>query len=393
MRSRSKPKDAKSAELHLKEMEIVRLLEQNSQLQKENDSLRKELALFDTLRQHMAVLTDKLNMLTHLSRELNTFDSDVLAKIVVEKIPLLVNARYLSLFLYNYKNDELTLKCHNHPGEINARIVLKHHQNTLMGLVLQEKKAILVKDIDEFERQRGEKLDRTFAYKYATKSCLCVPLVAGNIICGVLNLADKIDGTFFDELDDLPVIEQLSHLIGVALQNSFLFHEIREQARTDGLTKLANYKTFYEFLRSEIHRTIRYRHKLALIMLDLDDFKQVNDKFGHLVGDALLGHVAQLISSHVRQEDLPARYGGDEFAIVLPETPLAGALTAANRIMERLRRNPFKHKETLLEVHASVGVAEFQEHMTITDFVKKADSAMYAAKAKGKNRIECAASA
>ncbi len=383
-------RDIEKTELRLKEAEIAKFIERNNQLQEENAALMKDLALLDTLRQRMALLTDKLNMLTFLSQELNTFDLDTLAKIVVEKIPLLVNARYVSFFLYNYKNDELTLKRHNHPGEINTRIVLKHHQNTLMGLVLQEKKAILVKDIDEFETSRGERLDRTFAYKYATKSCLCVPLVAGNIICGVLNLADKVDGSFFDEMDDLPVIEQLSHLIGAALQNSFLFNEIQEQARTDGLTKLANYKTFYEFLKSEIHRSMRYQHKLTLIMLDLDGFKQVNDKFGHTVGDSLLRQVAQLIASYVRQEDISARYGGDEFAIVLPETPLAGALVVANRIVERMRRQPFKHEGTTLEVHASVGVAEFQENMTISDFVKKVDGAMYAAKAKGKNRIEVA---
>jgi diguanylate cyclase (GGDEF)-like protein len=382
--------DIKKTELRLKEAEIGKFIERNNQLQEENAALRKELELLNTLRQRMALLTDKLNMLTFLSQGINTFDLDALASIVIEKIPILMNARYVSFFLYNYRTDELTLKRHNHAGEINTRIVLKHHQNTLMGLVLQEKKAILVKDIDEFEVQRGEKLDRTFAYKYATKSCLCVPLVAGNIICGVLNLADKIDGSFFDEMDDLPVIEQLSHLIGAALQNSFLFNEIQEQARTDGLTKLANYKTFYEFLKGEIHRSQRYRHKLSLIMLDLDGFKQVNDKFGHPVGDSLLRQVAQMIKSYVRQEDMPARYGGDEFVIVLPETSLAGALVVTNRIMEKMRHRPFKHEGTTLDVHASVGVAELEDTMSITDFMKKVDGAMYAAKAKGKNRIEVA---
>ncbi|MDQ7778089.1 MAG: diguanylate cyclase [Planctomycetota bacterium] len=382
--------DKLRTELRLKENEISRFIERINTLDKDNVALRKELELMDSLRQRMAVLTDKLNQLNFLSHEINTFDLDALARVVVEKIPLLVSARYVSLFLYDYKNDELALKKHNHQSDISTKIVLRHHQNSLMGLVLRDKKPVLVRNIDDFERQLGEKLDRTFAFKYATKSCLCVPLMAGNIICGVLNLADKTDGTFFNEMDDLPVIEQLSHLIGAALQNSFLFNEIQQQARMDGLTKLANYKTFYEFLKAEVHRSTRYHHNLCLIMMDVDGFKQVNDQHGHPAGDSLLRQVAQLIASYVRQEDLAARYGGDEFVVILPETPLSGGLIVANRIIEKLRKHRFTYEGATLDIRVSMGIADLQEGMVVTDLVKKADGAMYQAKAKGKNRLEAA---
>jgi diguanylate cyclase (GGDEF)-like protein len=179
----------------------------------------------------------------------------------------------------------------------------------------------------------------------------------------------------------------------VALENARLHRLVERQAVTDGLTELANRRQFEQALAGEISRAERFGGMLALILADLDDFKQVNDRYGHQAGDEVLRRFAAVLRETVRDVDLPARYGGEEFAVLLPQTDLAGAERLAERLRQSVAERPMtKRPGALVAVTASFGVAAFPEAATPAALFAAADEALYRAKAAGKNRVVCAES-
>ena len=166
--------------------------------------------------------------------------------------------------------------------------------------------------------------------------------------------------------------------------------QLEELATVDELTGLANYRTFRKRLQDEWIRAARYGHPLSLVMLDLDDFKKVNDTLGHLAGDRVLREFAMLVAGGARATDLPARYGGEEFAIILPHTEGERAVRVAERVRAAVAEFSFLDGETPLKVTVSAGVATHPSNTGVQseeEFLKTADKALYAAKNGGKNRV------
>jgi diguanylate cyclase (GGDEF)-like protein len=162
--------------------------------------------------------------------------------------------------------------------------------------------------------------------------------------------------------------------------------EQASEARIDALTGLANRRAFEEILAAEISRAQRFEHDLAVVLLDLDRFKEINDSFGHGAGDVMLRAVSRLLASLARQGDTVARWGGEEFVVVLPETDLTGA----QRFAERLRRTIEAHAVGEMKTSASCGVATMLPEDSVEDLLGAADRALYQAKSNGRNRTECA---
>jgi len=176
----------------------------------------------------------------------------------------------------------------------------------------------------------------------------------------------------------------------MAIRNGNLFREVQNQAHTDALTGLRNYRAFHETLRTEMHRSQRYGRPLGLIMLDIDSFKELNDKHGHQAGDAALTELGKVIRAATRREDFAARYGGDEIAILLPETPPPGCLSVVRRLVKSVREHEILFDGKRLPFTVSVGVAFFKPDMSITQLVGAADQALYRAKQAGKDRFVAA---
>ncbi len=177
-----------------------------------------------------------------------------------------------------------------------------------------------------------------------------------------------------------------------ALENARLHIRFEREAVTDGLTELANRRQFEESLADEVGRVERFGGSLGLIVADLDDFKQVNDRYGHVAGDDVLRAFADVLRESVREIDLVARYGGEEFAVLLPQTDILGSERVAERIRETLAlREIDASPGTLLAVTASLGVAAFPDAPTEDALVAAADDALYRAKAAGKNQVAIAA--
>jgi len=166
-------------------------------------------------------------------------------------------------------------------------------------------------------------------------------------------------------------------------------------AITDPLTGLYNRRYFLEILGAEIYRSHRYRHPLTLMMCDIDDFKRINDAYGHQAGDEVLCQMSALFRSNMRTSDMVARYGGEEFVIVLPESDLSGGMVVAERIRSEIAGHPFILPGLLspIQVTVSFGIAEWHNsrHSSLSALIKDVDEALYRAKRSGKNRV-CTAS-
>ncbi len=178
------------------------------------------------------------------------------------------------------------------------------------------------------------------------------------------------------------------YLSGDNIEHAY-HEEIYRLKTTDGLTGAFNKRYFEEELEREVHRYFRYGRPLSLLMMDIDHFKRVNDDNGHLAGDRVLSQLAALISSSIRHEDVFCRYGGEEFALLMPEMHIAGALEVAERLRLLVAEAHFEFDGLDLPVTISIGVAVADASMrTPEDFIRVSDEFLYAAKRNGRNRVE-----
>ena len=216
------------------------------------------------------------------------------------------------------------------------------------------------------------------------EAMIVVPLIARDQVKGCLNLYRIGDDARFSE-DEFELAQRFGEAAALALDTARIRTAMEQQALTDTLTGLYNHRYFHERLRSELTRASRSHDAVALLMFDIDDFKKINDVHGHVVGDQVLLHLAELLRETVRGSDLPCRIGGEEFAVILPSCDAGDALGLASRLSTRLRSFDFA---PVGEVTLSVGIAQGPEHaMNPRELVACADAAMMTAKSRGKNRI------
>jgi diguanylate cyclase (GGDEF)-like protein len=190
-------------------------------------------------------------------------------------------------------------------------------------------------------------------------------------------------------------ISNLASEAGLALEVVSLYDSMKIMAVTDGLTGLFNHREFYQALRRELERARRYRHTLSLLMIDVDDFKRFNDRFGHPAGDIALREIADLLRKCARTTDIIARYGGEELAVILPESTPGGALMVAERIKSEIGTHNFiQNSKEQVHLTVSIGIYSSENGEDTEDqIVSLADEASYVAKKSGKNRVVVKASA
>ena len=216
-----------------------------------------------------------------------------------------------------------------------------------------------------------------------SRAVLCLPISYGETLLGVLNIESRDENAFAPQ--DVLILNTLADLLATALHNSFVFQKLQQQSITDGLTGIKTRRFFWEALSSEWKRASRSGRPFSVVLIDLDKFKEVNDSLGHLEGDLVLARVGRLLEQKCRQSNVVARYGGDEFIILMPETGIEQAQVLAERLRLWLATDP------MLEEHhitGSFGVASFPVHaFSMEDLIRVADAGMYVAKHAGGNQV------
>jgi diguanylate cyclase (GGDEF)-like protein len=214
---------------------------------------------------------------------------------------------------------------------------------------------------------------------------LCLPMTAGGRPVGVLGIPEAA-GPMTDGRQR--AVTMAAALLAISLRNAQLFHEARENSLRDGLTGCVNRTHAMAVIDLELRRARRSGLPVSLIMLDLDHFKKVNDRYGHLGGDAVLAAVGAKLREVLRGSDLKCRYGGEEFLVLLPETPLEGAKRVADTLCRDLANLPIRWQEHTISITASLGVAvAFPAEFDTPALVGRADAALYRAKHHGRNCV------
>ena len=232
---------------------------------------------------------------------------------------------------------------------------------------------------------RAVELSYLYAEEHASDAvheALGVPLVTRTGRIGWLGIFSRDPAIRFDD-HDLRGLEELAERVAPAIENARRFQEARKLADLDALTGLHNRRYFHETLAREVDRALRYQRRLSLVMVDVDGFKEINDRIGHLAGDAVLAEIADRIRQVVRSADIPCRVGGDEFAVIVPEVEVGQARQLVGRIQRAVSSQPIARAG---RVRVSAGVADYQPNDTPTSLFERADESLYAAKQAGKGK-------
>ncbi len=226
---------------------------------------------------------------------------------------------------------------------------------------------------------------KTEATRWA-RSHLGTPIQVKGKVVGFIILLSREPG-FFSEEHALR-LQVFADLAAVAIEKADLYEQLNELATIDSLTGIANRRYFFNLAETELARAVRYSRPLAALMMDVDNFKQVNDSFGHGVGDEVLVEIVQRCKQELRSNDLFGRYGGEEFSFILPETSSDAALMVADRLRKLIANKPFYVHNEAFKVTVSIGVTGFKASIpSARALLDVADQALYKSKQAGRNKV------
>jgi len=328
----------------------------------------------------------RLDVITPLAKKINCLDVKRIAEICIHEIPKLIGAKLASLYILDESSDILHLEKNNHPFLINNIVSLNQNPPSPMVAAVRSKELLVIDDVESHKTPNVHKTQRFFSQNYQTKACIIAPLICHGRVVGALNMSDKNNGPAFTK-DDIAVVELFRQLIGASIGNISLFEKTQQQAKTDGLTGMLNHRMFYEMLEVELRRAQRYGGRLSVIMIDIDNLKPINDSYGHRAGDMAIKQIARRISACIRQIDIAARYGGDEFSVILPNTSLDDAAVVAERMVNMTTGTPMLWEQHRIPLSISLGVGQYDGESSAGDVTKATDQALYAAKQAGKGRV------
>jgi diguanylate cyclase (GGDEF)-like protein/putative nucleotidyltransferase with HDIG domain len=351
--------DSLNQELTLKKREVEILHDQDNRLRRISDCIRKSFAIEDNIGEMLESLAGWLEL----------------------------DNCFVVLSLECEEQDVIRREYAAHEG---YRLLEHGYDVTLLDIFksLPRQDLLLVNDV---KRDKRIEPFKDVLSHYHLYSVFYVPITYENKLLGILG-GHKCETqaqwaqhyeTFFGQIADQ---------LAIGVTNARLYKRVERQATTDGLTSLFNHRTGQEKLAEQLRLAERYQRNLAVVMIDIDHFKSINDTYGHPVGDTVLRAVARAIRRDCRDVDIPVRYGGEEFLLVLPEVNQEGAVVVAERLRKALQREQISHDDVQLSVTASLGVAAYPEDTESQhNLLELADKALYMSKRLGRNQVHTAA--
>ncbi len=338
-----------------------------TELKQTEESLQRRLSQFDALRETMNRITSEL-------------DLDRLLRAILERATSLLDASNGQVLQYNpERNDLLVLACTNMEPDFSGNYQPLTEHGT--GMVVRSRQPLLIRDYQTWESRLNNYAG------FGAHAILLVPLLAGDQVLGIVSIGHTDPEKNFDEID-VELLTLFAQQATIALKNARLFAEVQRLATTDSLTGLHNRRSFFDMAQRLYDHAIRYNRPLSAIMLDVDHFKQINDSFGHAIGDQVLRAMADTCIATLRTIDVVGRYGGEEFVFLLPETDQAGACLVAERLRHQVLAEPVQTEHGALAITVSLGVSEITATCrSLEQLIDFADQALYTAKQQGRNRV------
>ena len=324
-------------------------------------------------------LHKKIERILNLGVQIRTvYTLDELLQLLADSAKEILDADRCSIFLFDSKKNKLWTKVAH-----GVEMISIEHTQGIVGDVFRNKNPKIVHDVLEDKNFLADIDSQT---GYNTKSLLSVPLITldGKTI-GVFQSINKLSGEFSN--DDANFLLLLGSYTSFAIENALLHEELQNTkvaASQDYLTGIFNRVKFDELFEMHTNLSKRYSRELTFCIFDIDDFKEINDKYGHLVGDSVIKNIAYIASHELRETDIIARWGGEEFVLLFPETPLSHTLDAVERIRKKVEQYQFDEG---FSVTCSFGLSDITRNKSPLLLLQSADDKLYEAKESGKNCV------
>ncbi|MDO8885642.1 sensor domain-containing diguanylate cyclase [Candidatus Oleimmundimicrobium sp.] len=328
--------------------------------------------------------TRELSTLLNISKSLgSTLELDSILNLILNTAISETGTSAGSIALFDEEKEELGVRAAKGFSEefLNKTLKWKLRKDGVTDMILKGEKPLVIED-----SSKEPAFNSSTLLNEGVKSLIAVPLFTDHKTIGILYVDDFKPREFTES--EVRLVSFLATQAAVAINNAQFHEKTKRLAITDGLTGVYNHRYFSETLESEAKRANRYHSSLSLTMIDVDDFKIYNDTHGHLEGDILLTKIAYFLVECTREIDLIARYGGDEFAIISPETDKEQAFEMAERIKAEIADKFLKEREIYAIIKLSFGVASLPcDAVDADDLIKKADEALYQAKRAKKKKV------
>lgn len=331
--------------------------------------------LFERMQKNVA----ELSTLQMISTTINsTLDLDQVLELAIDVIVGTMGVSSCAVLLFDENREELSLEAsRGWPDKFDKKEVF-NMESDFFNKIIESQEIVVFNEVPDKVKEELSFLEM--------KSAIAVPLKLRDDVIGIITAVNTMISYSFNG-DDERFLTTLANQIAIAIENARIYNQMEEQAIKDGLTQLYNHSYFQHALSEEIDRAERYQQDLSLLLLDIDNFKEINDTYGHPVGDKVLEELSTILKRITRKIDIAARYGGEEFAIILPETDIEGAKLLGNRINDQVREMVIEEEGLELKITVSIGAAAYNKEITQKDLINNADQALYRAKTEGKDKV------